>query len=212
MNCSINLVPLVRLQAQARIRRRMGWIAACTTLGVVLLAGWGIQRAAAGAVAHLTTDVGALQVQRTEIQRRLLAATSQRTRLLDQLKTIAAARHSQPWPRRLVTLTHVVPEGVFLTNIDVSTPDSNPGAPSITPAARTTGAPPGPPPPPKPAVQVVHVRGYAANHEALVELLNTLQKLPDWTHVELVRANLEPRRDSSVVAFELDCRTVEGGS
>jgi hypothetical protein len=212
MSCSVNLVPLVRLQAQARNRRRLAWVGTCTALGLLLTAGWGIQRAAAGAVSQLSTTVGALQIQRTEVQRRLLSATAQRTRLLDELKTVAAARRPQPWPRRFVTLSRIAPEGVFLTNIDISTPDAGPAVPVSAPPAKTGAAPSSPLPasPAKRPLQVVHLRGYAVNHDALVELLNALQKLPDWPHVELVRANLEPRRDGTAVAFELDCRTVEG--
>lgn len=213
MNRSVNLVPLVRLQDQGRIRRRTRWLGIGALLVLLLIAGWGVQRMALGAVNRLTTAVGALQVQRTEIQRRLLAAAAQRTRLLEQLKAIATARHPQPWPRRLVTLTRVVPEGVFLTSVDVSTPEGA-GVAVSTPAPRTGSPPPGPAPAPplNARPQVVHLRGYAVNHDALVELLNAVQKLPDWTHVELVRANLEPRRDGNAVAFELDCRAAEGGS
>ena len=65
-----------------------------------------------------------------------------------------------------------------------------------------------PPTPPTPAHDV-RLLGYALDHAALIQLLNTLQGSPDWQQVELVRATSEPYAGQTAVAFEFDCRSEE---
>lgn len=214
MSCSINLIPVARLHFRARARRRTAWFGVWTVLGVGAVCGWTLQHAATGAVARLAGQVDALEVQRTELQRRMSAAALQRTQLIKQLETIAAARRPQPWARRLVTLTQVAPEGVFLTSLNVATPggDPSPGAAAVSQGSGARAQSPAALLRQEPRLsraQVVHVLGYAVDHAALIQFVNALQKLPDWQQVELVRATLEPYRAGSAVSFELDCRTQE---
>jgi hypothetical protein len=205
VSCSVNLVPKARLHARIRARRRLAWIGSCSVLAMLLSTAWGAERTASGALTRLAESVGVVEVQRTEVQRRLVLATARRTRLLEQLQSLTAARRPQPWARRLVTLTREAPDGVFLTTIQIGAPASegdrapagaSPAAPSPArkepPASSTT-----------PEYQTVRLLGYALDHGALLQFLNTLQGLPGWRHVELVRAAQEPFRTGQAVMFEL---------
>jgi type IV pilus assembly protein PilM len=211
-----NLVPIARLRDRARIRRRAAWLGACLAAGLLIAAGWSVQRAAAAVVARLSREVAALEIQRTEAQRRLVNAGAQRSQLLARLQTVASARRPQPWAQRLTALTREAPQGIFLTAVTIAEGDQCfaagkpfPGIPTATgsPAASgTTGPEVGPA---APGRQSVRLLGYALDHGALIQLLNTLQNLPGWQQVELVRATAEPFRRGSAVAFELACQTQE---
>ena len=218
MNYSVNLVPVARLQARIRTQRRTGWMGAGVTAAALLAIGWGSQHAATSAVRRLTNDVTALDVQRSETQRALLAANGRRTQLLGKLQTVTAAKRPQPWAQRLVTLTREAPPGVFLTAVNISAPDVEKSpAPAARPASvagqpKEDAASPRPPPTQggaSPEVRAVRLLGYAIDHPTLLQFLNTLQGLPGWRHVELIRASQEPYRGGLAIGFELDCRTEE---
>ncbi len=220
MNCSVNLVPTARMHARARARRRTGWITACAALTVLVAAGWSTHITAAGALGRLSDEVAALEQQQAQVHQRLAATGARRTALLAQLQALGAARCPQPWPRRLLMLTREAPAGVVLTALEMITPD---------PAQASTGrgrARPGAarnhrleagatkteeqhPANQAARTQAVKLLGYALDHGALIQFLNTLQGLPGWTQVELVRAVQQPYHSGFVVAFELDCRTQE---
>ena len=161
---------------------------------MLLATGWGAERTASAALTRLSESVGIVEVQRTEVQRRLVLATARRTRLLEQLQSLAAAHRPQPWARRLVTLTREAPDGVFLTMIQI-------GAPAIEVNRVPTGGSPASPSPARteqrttdtaPEFQTVRLLGYALDHGALLQFLNTLQGLPGWRHVELVAPPKNP--------------------
>jgi hypothetical protein len=100
------------------------------------------------------------------------------------------------------------------------------GAPAIEVNRVPTGGSPASPSPARteqrttdtaPEFQTVRLLGYALDHGALLQFLNTLQGLPGWRHVELVRAAQEPFRTGQAVMFELDgeveqCGGAEGTS
>lgn len=204
MTCSVNLVPTQRLHARARSRRRRTWFGVWTGIGVVIVAGWAVQGIAGTALRHLSADVRKQTAQRTAAQRQLMTASAQRAELLEQLETLAAARRAQPWPARLTVLAREAPDGVFLTGIRV-------GMEEVARDAGRAGRQP-----PQPAAneiesvtQPVRLAGYALDHAALLQLVNTLQAQTGWQQVELVRATREPFRNGQAVAFELDCRASE---
>ena len=208
MSCSVNLVPTARLTARTRARRRNTWCAVCCGTAVLLLTAWGLQRIAASALEQLAEDVRTREAQRVDVQRRLVAADSQRQVLLNRLETIAAARRPQPWAHRLVDLTRDVPAGIFFTTVQI-TPDEE-AAKAAAKAAKSTRTAAAAPPVERDTEQAVRLLGYALDHATLLELVNTLQSAPGWTRVELVRAAREPYGGGLAVAFELDCRTREG--
>ncbi|MGD8453710.1 MAG: PilN domain-containing protein [Phycisphaerae bacterium] len=242
MSCSVNLVPAARLHAQARARRRIGWLIVGAIGALLVGAGWGVQHIAAAGLARLAEHVAGLEVQHAEAQRRLLASQGQRDALLDQLRVVATARRPQPWAHRLTALARQAPPGVFLTELVVTTPEGptrptedatgehrRAAAAAHTATARTatgrttpTGSPqaqasslsppqaPQASPPQAPQAQAVRLVGYAVDHGALIQMLQTLESDPEWGQVELVRATLEPLRGGVAVAFQFDCRTGEG--
>jgi len=211
MRCSVNLLPAVHLHARARARRRAGWVTLCAACGALVAGGWVVQHLAGRALARLASRAGELDARTAEVQRRLVAAHTERGELLARLETVAQARRPQPWPPRLLQLTQTAPEGVFFTHFSATSTDAhtpNPGVPARavpSPQAGSTG-----PGERAPLVQAVRIMGYAVDHAALIQLLNTLQNQRDWQQVELVRATLEPYQSRLAVAFEFDCRTQEG--
>ncbi len=214
MTCSVNLVPVAQVYARSRARRRTIWLAVCGLASLALAGGWILQLASATALRHLQEAIAVTEVQRSDIQRRVVAANGRRAQLLAQLQTLAQGRRSQPWPQRLLTLTRDAPAGVFLTALDVSTQEQVGPAPPRD-AGATAAPAPGPAregaAPPKTTVeqQIVRLRGYAIDHGALIQFLNALQGAGQWQNVELVRANQEPFRRGMAVGFEFECRAAE---
>lgn len=217
MTCSVNLVPVAQVTARSRARRRTAWLTVCALAGLMLAGGWIMQFASAAALRQLQETIAATEVQRSEIQRRVVAANGRRAQLLDQLQTLAQGRRPQPWPQRLVALTRDAPEGVFLTALEVSTQEQTSPAPPRDSGATAASAVPAPGParegaaaPKTPTERCsVHLRGYAIDHGALIQFLNALQSAGQWQSVELVRANQEPFRRGTAVAFEFECRAAE---
>lgn len=211
MTPGVNLVPQLQRLARVRARRRTVWTGLALTLAVLVASAWAVENTAARGLQRLADRVQATELQRAEVQRRLTTAEADRRLALETLQTVAAARRPQPWARRLATLTETAPEGVFLTALTVS--DGKPDArTAAAPLANLAGS--RPPPAslargtPAPAesprgAREVSLRGYALDHGALIQLLNTLQNMPGWHHVELVRATSEPFRAGLAVAFEL---------
>ena len=210
MTPGVNLVPQVHRLARVRARRRTVWTGLAVTLAVLVASAWAVENTAVRGLRRLADRVQATELQRAEVQRRLTTAETDRRLALEALQTVAAARRPQPWARRLATLVETAPEGVFLTALTVS--DGRPDARAAGPAAKASGGrstpaaagrgTPAPTENPR-AAREVFLRGYALDHGALIQLLNTLQNMPGWHHVELVRATSEPIRAGLAVAFEL---------
>ncbi len=205
MSAGVNLVPHAFLRARRRSRRRNAWLAVVAATAFLFLMGWGGQRLAAHALHTVEYQVENIEQQRSDVQRQLLMAAGRRSELVDQLRTVTESRRPQPWAQRLTTLTDVVPAGVLITSIDIGTGGRvvvgnrrPPRGPANTAANATDHN-----------LQPVQMRGHALDHGALIQMLNTLQQLPGWTQVELVRATLGPFRTGAAVAFELDCQTLE---
>lgn len=195
MNCSVNLVPVAQMLGHTRSRRKKAWFGVCLGAALLVVAGWALDRAAARDLRRVRDHVDALQARRSEVQRQIVAARAARATLAAQLETVARAGRAQPWPQRLITLARRAPAGVFLTQLSVITPETEP-----TPGGAAA---------PSPSHQAVTLLGYAVDHAVLIELLNTLQDLPDWQQVKLGRATLEPLGDGLAVAFEVEARTQE---
>lgn len=214
MSCSVNLVPSVPLQVRRRNRRRKLWLGVSTLVAFVIAGGWITRQATAQVLERLVARVAELDGQRSDLEHRLVAAAARRTQLLEQLGTAAAARHPQPWAGRFLALNREMPEGIFLTTIELALPDDGgarrprnvPGAGRI---ASVGGAVSAGEPEAGSLDRRVRMHGFALDHGALIQALNTLQRLPGWQEVELVRATLEDLGQGQAVAFELSCVSPE---
>jgi Tfp pilus assembly PilM family ATPase len=207
---SVNLVPVIQLHMRRRSRRGRAWVGVCTGVGLLLATGWAAERTAAVTLGRLGETVAALEVQRTEAQRRLVVAGGRQARLVEQLQTILGARRPQSWARRLMTLAQEAPAGVFLTTLQVETPAAEREAlVSATPEreARANTQRPEVGATAEHGEQTVRLAGYALDHDALLQFLHALQVSPNWQHVELQRAAQESYQGTPLVAFELNCRT-----
>jgi hypothetical protein len=197
MSTSVNLVPQTRLVRLARGRHARRWAWVCGLWALVVATAWAAQFAADRALTGLAQGTRDIDARRAEIETRLTDAVARRAALFDQVQSASQARRPQPWPRRLVALAEAASDGVFLTHVAIATPESNTRTVTLTPAAED---------------QSVRLIGYARDHAVLLRFLNTVEALPAWEHVELVRATQEPFGSTSAVAFELDCRTSGGAS
>lgn len=196
MTCAVNLVPVAYRLSRARARRRRAWTIVCAATGVLVLLGAAVAQTARALVVQLHGRVAGLEQQRLEVQRQIVALAAQRTAQLAELERVAAARRPQPWPRRFVALTETLPDGVFLTEIEirpaaggVPTPNLRTAVPPATDTQRL--------------VQQVRVLGYARGHDDLLQFVNALREQPGWRHVELARSRIEPWQGADIVAFEL---------
>ncbi len=204
--CSVNLVPVAQCADRDRNYRRTAWIIICAVAGVLLGTGWGIQHLTTGALEQVANAVDELDVQRTEIQRRMMMANARRAELLNELRTIAATRKPQPWARRLTDLMREAPAGIYLTALDIGPAGGGPRGSKANRPGRQQAGDSGA----APSELSVRLSGYAPGHDALLQLVNTLQDQPDWQRVELVRAIQESRSDGPAIAFDLDCTAPEG--
>jgi hypothetical protein len=211
MSCSVNLVPVPRRLARQRAVRQRRWVVVGLAAGLIVATGWGVQQMAERALDGLSVRVTQADAQRKRARQSLATADQRRTALLARLEAVAAARRPQPWAQRLVTLSQEAPEAVLLTEVRVGVPGlqslaARGGRPAAGGQRRDADEETGDAPS---RAQPVRVLGYALDHGALLQFVNTLQGLEGWQQVELVRATLGPFRTGQAIAFELDCRTQE---
>jgi Tfp pilus assembly protein PilN len=208
MNCSVNLVPVAWHHARTRARRKSHWLVAGGAALLLVGLGWGTHHAASLALGQLADEVEGLTVQRAEAQRRLATLAEQRDGLVERLQTLAEARRPQMWSRRLVELTQNIPDRVFLTTLTLTSLGDPSGGvrrtrlqiPALASGSTNSIAQ---------GEQAVQLLGHALDLPSLIQFLKTLQSLPGWRSVELIRATQQPVRDATAVSFELDCRTSE---
>ena len=213
MNYSVNMVPQASLQAQARAHRLVRWIAACVLAALLLTAGWVVQYTATAGLAELDDRLSDLGVQRIKADAHLVSAKRRRAELAQQLQIVAATRRPQPWARRLANLTEAAPDGVLITRISIDTPaplterkeskkPREPNEKQPAPAISDTGN----------ARQHVRIEGHALDHGTLIQLVNSIERIPEWQDVELIRATQQRCGAALVIAFELACHcSHEGG-
>jgi len=198
MSCAVNLVPLAYRRSRVRARRRRAWTVVCAVTGVLVLLGVAVAQTVHALVEQLSSRVAALERQRLDVQRQIGALAAERATQVAELERVAAARRPQPWARRFVALTAAIPDGVFLSEIEIRP------APAGTPPPRAATAPTGPPAAgAERLVQQVRVLGYARGHDDLLQFVKVLRAQPGWRHVELTGSRIDPWHGVELVAFEL---------
>lgn len=196
----VNLLPYEQRVRRVRRQHRTRWIVACGAAALLAIVGQIVQLSAQQAVRGLTDRVATLTHERARAAERLKAAAATRDVLLEGLGMVSAACRPQPWPQRLAALAEAAPAGICLTDLTVEPPGT-----AATNAKAQAGEA-------APNVQRVRLTGYALDHATLNALLQRLQTLDGWGHVELTRAVAEPRQGRIIVAFELTCEGVEAAS
>jgi len=199
MTCAVNLVPAARLDSRMRMRRRRTWLAVCAALGTLLASAWSLRYMSQRQLVRLAGDVAALEAQRDDVQRRLVAMDARRQQILAELRGVALARRPQPWPQRLLELTRQAPEGVVLTTLRMETHAKEPG--KTGEEQLVTGV--------MDAKQVVQIQGFALEHADLIGFVTVLENQPDWDAVELVQATRTRYLSGEAVMFELSATAPE---
>lgn len=200
MNCAVNLVPATRLHTRTRLRRRRAWLATCAALGILLASAWLLRYAAQRQLVRLAGDVSALEAQRDNVQRRLVAIDARRQQILSELRGVALARRPQPWPQRLLALTRQAPAGVVLTSLRMQTRTADTAVPAETTAAAEVPT----------TTQIVQMQGFALEHADLIGFVHVLETQPEWDSVELVQATRASYLSGQAVMFEVSAAAPEG--
>lgn len=209
MSASVNLVPQSCRIARQRSARRNRWIAVATSGALMLALGGFVRISISGAVSESGERLAHLQARQLDLDRQLGMVLRTRAALYEQVRSIAALRHSQPTPEQFVALAAAAPDGVLLTDLRAEAavapvePQRQKSAAPVAAAAK-----PGSPAsqPVATPLRSIHLTGYALNHEQLNELIENMRRIPNWHHVELLRAARESYGGGEAIAFRVECR------
>ncbi len=212
MNCAVNLLPDSCHNVRRRTNRRNAWVVVLLSAGLLVAGTWVALRATDRAIGRLSREFSSVQIQQTELDRRLMFVTVARNKLAERARALTALHQEQTLPGQLLTLTSLAPEGVVLTEIRTPSPgDTRRPARSPAEASRAGTQ--------KTATRdttpirnpvTVQMRGCAVNHDELTRLIDALQNVPRWEQVELLRTAREPYRTGVALTFHLECRRMEG--
>lgn len=211
MSCAVNLLPESCHHARRRAFRRNVWTALLLSAGLLAVGSWAVLRATDQAILRLIREFDSVQMKQSELDRHLTLAARLRNELVEQARALSALRQEQPLPAQLLALTDRAPDGVVLTEIR-SAPPVAAERPARRPSNTSRAAPTKPSRRAarheQPAL-LVHMSGYALDHDELARLIDVLKAVPDWERVELLRATREPYGDGVGLAFRLECRQRE---
>jgi hypothetical protein len=217
MSCTVNLLPVSCRNARRRTVRRNAWTALVLSIGLLVVGTWAALRAVDRSLQRLSHQFASAQSKQSELHRQWALATRLRHDLLQRGRTLSALRQEQFLPEQLLALTHQAPDGVVFTEISAQpATGGRPAArPVLQPAGLIANGQPGShtalPQDPSATDQplVVHMTGYAADHDQLARLIGVLQRVPRWERVELLGATREPYRSGVALAFRLECQPGE---
>ena len=212
MTCAVNLLPESCHNARRRAVRRSVWVVVATAASMLLVCAWVMGRATNYALLRLERELDSVQVRQSELGRQLTLATVTRNDLARRARALLALRQEQAVPEQLLTLTSRAPNGVVLTEIRAA-PAAETGRSARSRAAAPSAEIGAEGPHEKPPSLLVHMSGYALEHDELTRLIDILQSADvgrRWEQVELLRAAREPYRGDEALAFRLECRQAEG--
>ena len=209
LSCAVNLLPDSCHNVRRRTMRRKVWTAVALSAALLVAGAWAALRAVDQALLRLDRELGRVQVEQSELDRQLMLAAKLRNDLAARGRALSALRHRQPLPEQLLTLSRLAPAGVVLTEIRAQPAGEvrEPIQPSSSGNTRSPAANPSPESTPRPLL--VQFSGYALDHDELARLVAVLQQVPQWEHVELLRATRQPYGSGEALAFELKCRQLE---
>jgi Tfp pilus assembly protein PilN len=211
MSYAVNLLPESCHNARRRARRRNAWTGILLSAGLLVIGTWAALSAADRAIQRLTREIAGLQARQSELDRQSTLAARLRNDLAQQGRALAALRQEHLLPGQLLTLAREAPGGIVLTEIRTqSAGRPRPAIPVRPQTARASTVRPqraglgdqG-------AAGAVQVNGYAIDHDELTRLIGTIQRIPQWEQVELLRAGREPYRSGMALAFQLECHPRE---
>jgi Tfp pilus assembly protein PilN len=121
------------------------------------------------------------------------------------------------WDRILREISSILPEDVWLTGLDATSPavpaPAPPPAPTDTTSTSTSaseaaaGSPPPPPPPPPPSTDVgsspLVINGYTYSQASVARFLARLSVIPELDAVNLVSSTLTNLGSRSIVQFQI---------
>jgi Tfp pilus assembly protein PilN len=209
---ALDLLPESCHSTRRRLARRNAWSVVLTFAGLLLAGAWLVLRVSDHVIDRSNRELAAIQIRQSELDRQLTLATMARNDLAERARVLSTLRQEQLLPQQLLTLSQQLPDGVVFTEI-AAEPALRPGRFSpYRPAAPPANAPEttANDPSPQPVPLLVRLRGYAVEHNDLTRLIDVLQRVPRWEHVELLRAAREPYGDGEALAFQLECLPLEG--
>jgi len=201
MICAVNLLPDSCLEPRRRAIRRNAWIVVVSAASLLVIGVWIGLRSISRVADRQKRQHDGVLIKQTDLDRRLMLAAVTRNELARRAGALVALRQDQEsggLPRQLFTLSRLAPDGVILTEICSSSSMLSSRMKKLPPGAET-----------KSGNVVVRIAGYAADHDELTLLIDAIQHVERWGHVELIRAAREPYMDISALFFELECRQME---
>lgn len=154
-----------------------------------------------GKVASERQTLGDLKAQLAALPAPPPAPTPAQTKLAGEQKTRLTALQAAlatrvAWDRVLREFSLVLPEDVWLTQLNLKSPVS----PATNEATPGTGAPTG-----------FTIEGSTYSHDAVARLLSRLAVVPNLTNVQLVSSSVTVVNDQSVVKFSIAADISDGG-
>ena len=196
---AVNLLPKVDAR-QRRLTKQNLPIAAGICVGVLVAAFVGSQYLSQrGAVATAQEEVTMLNATLAAIPTPPAGPTPQEQQLVGEhdarlTALTTALKNRVAWDRILREFSLVLPNDVWLTDLQVKAPVSS--SSTAVPAATVAGAP-------VPTPDGFTISGYAYSHDGVARLLARMSVLPDLENVELVTSSSSPLGTTKVVKFSI---------
>lgn len=207
MTLALNLVPeACRLAARRAARLRL-WLAILLLagLGVVLLHLHGQSRR--WQLDETVRQLQQLTAEQQELDRQLNMVARTRQSLLERARALLEVYQGWPVLTQLSRLYTAVPQGVTLTQVAGDRGQPARARTAARPVRPARGkAAPKQVQPPQPQRLRFEIHGYAEDFAALSDLIGSLEGLPGWTSVRLLRAGRETLEGRTVVGFALEAR------
>ncbi len=211
MTCSVNLLPVCRLDANTRARRRAAWLVSNAALAALLAAAWLHVQMSDRIALRVHEELSRLQTEREDLERRGAAMVGRSRALAEEGALLERLYRDQSLPLELQALSAAAPPGVVLTEFRAksATVAARPPEGGASPGARE--APPGstikPAKPVKQETLVLEVSGFALNHDAIRELIDVMTSAAGWTDVILFEATRQPLLAGEAILFRIRGRT-----
>ncbi|MBN2447267.1 MAG: PilN domain-containing protein [Phycisphaerae bacterium] len=195
----VNLVPNDCLEAQHRRARLKGWITVISAVGVLAVGCYAHYWMTRQAVRTLEDRLARVQATQSDLDRRVVQIQAESDATVAKAAALIGLQFDHPVPDQLRTLAVITPANVLLESLQTSAGGS---------AGNARGRPT--PDSAAPGGMTLHVTGYAVEHGELEQLIEGIQRVPEWHRVDLVRAVTETYRGGELLAFELLCGSQEG--
>jgi len=184
------------------------WASVAFVAAIAAVATWLAERSSLRTVTELQNKLNALRAEQQAVQRQLQTGQDELNTLSSQLQILSAMQRPQYWAHRLATLAEHAPASVVFTKLVVGQTASSP-RPASRNRPQGKSARGGTKSADNRQLLPIQIHGFAADHTALIRLVEVMQRTGGWENVELIRAIRKPYLAGTAIAFELHCYSRE---